>query len=671
MRTTILSTILFFTGLTMQAQAPDGVVAVDLGLPSGTKWANMNVGATRPGDYGERYAWAELEPKKCYNNEIAKYNNSLTYGWAGNSDYHFTWRLKHDISGTNDDVAHVKWGGKWRMPSLADFEELYQNCGRNSEWMNGTYGIKFTGPNGQSIFLFENYTSSRWKYGYWTSTPQELYNYYHQFMGGYDSGASHYWDNYIGLWKGVDKPTPTKSWLEGLYIRPVMDDKTELSEVPLICLNEDEDFTPIDTTGIIIKMAKTLYHGWNTLVLPFTPTKQDSIIFNYNNYKLYEFVGYENGVFNFKSTNKASNSKLPLYSHIPYLVYYSGQTQKVSKYFTEYYHGGYQKMKLTTGTPVKEKNNYSFTGTYETRTIPKGNITGRDYILEGRSFRKVEASDTLRGFSAYMRTLLPDSLDDGSPIRIAIDGVLLEPRVLLDEIATTTPENETNVDVQVNINIPANQWNTICLPFDMNREQVKTAFGDDVQIADFVNWNSVEENDSAKIVNLLFSKGITAIECGHPYLIKTTKDITGFATNKVTINTSKYPMVETFDEENQRFGYFAGTYTTNYIWRSVYLKDGQPCLSPEEEDCTINAFRGYFRLYGNNIIHKDTQINLTFIDTEKGDINGDGKLSIDDIAALIRLYYKDTGTVKSIDIDGDEKFTINDITQLIIKFCNR
>ena len=328
-------------------------------------------------------------------------------------------------------------------------------------------------------------------------------------------------------------------------------------------------------------------------------------------------------------------------------------------------------MSITTGTPIKEANNYSFTGTYETRTIPKGNITGRDYILEGRSFRKVETNDTLRGFSAYMKTLLPDSLDDGSPIRIAIDGVLLEPRVLLDEIATTTPENETNVDVQVNINIPANQWNTICLPFDMNREQVKTAFGDDVQIADFVNWNSVEENDSAKIVNLLFSKGITAIECGHPYLIKTTKDITGFATNKVTINTSKYTMVEIFDEENQRFGYFAGTYTTNYIWRSVYLKDGQPCLSPEEEECTINAFRGYFRLYGNSIIHKDTQINLTFIDTEKGDINGDGKLSIDDIAALIRLYYKDTGTVKSIDIDGDEKFTINDITQLILKFIKR
>ena len=328
MRTTILSTFLFFTGLTMQAQTPDGVVAVDLGLPSGTKWASMNIGATRPGDYGERYAWAELEPKKCYDDGFVRNNNCLTYGNIGNSDYGFTMRLRHDISGTNDDVAHVKWGGKWRMPSLADFEELYQNCSRKGEF-NGTYGIRFTGPNGQSIFLPDNYNGRyTWKYGYWTSTPQEMYNYpYHQFYG-YGYGASHYWADYIGLWKGVDKPTPTKSWNEGLYIRPVMDDKTNLSEIPLICLDEDEDFTPIDTIGIIIKMTKTLHQGWNTLVLPFPTTKQDSIIFNYDNYKLYEFVGYENGVFKFNSAYQFYSNKLSMNYHTPYLVYYGGPTKK-------------------------------------------------------------------------------------------------------------------------------------------------------------------------------------------------------------------------------------------------------------------------------------------------------------------------------------------------------
>ena len=647
MRTTILSTILFFTGLTMQAQAPDGVVAVDLGLPSGTKWASMNVGATRSENKGERYAFGELEPKAEYiiNNHLGYNGQAWTNQLLGYSE----------ISGTIDDVAHVKWGGKWRMPTVEEFDELLKKCNRRSETLNGISGQRFTGPNGQSFFL--PYPGSTDPAGYWTSTSEYL-----------TGGPSYYYD-FTFNWQSIYNRKC--SWTSGLYIRPVINEEKNVSEVPLIVMDENIDFYPIDTSKVVVKLTKTLKQGWNTFVLPFAPGIQLPNVL-YNRCELYQFQGYDNGVFKFTKLSERNK----VYGNVPYLVYYKGETESITKYFAAHNHrssyepgNGY--LNIQTGNPVVTHNNYSFTGTYETRTITKGNITGRDYILEGRSFRKVETNDTLRGFSAYMKTLLPDSLDDGSPIRIAIDGVLLEPRVLLDEIATTTPENETNVDVQVNINIPANQWNTICLPFDMNREQVKTAFGDDVQIADFVNWNSVEENDSAKIVNLLFSKGITAIECGHPYLIKTTKDITGFATNKVTINTSKYPMVETFDEENQRFGYFAGTYTTNYIWRSVYLKDGQPCLSPEEEECTINAFRGYFRLYGNSIIHKDTQINLAFIDTEKGDINGDGKLSIDDIAALIRLYYKDTGTVKSIDIDGDEKFTINDITQLILKFIKR
>ena len=652
MRTTLLSIGLFLTGLTMQAQVPDGVVAVDLGLPSGTKWANMNVGATRVQEKGERHAYGELEPKAEYiiDNHLGYNSQAWTNQLSG----------YQNISGTYDDAAHVKWGGMWRMPTLNEFDEFLKKCSRTTDTLNGVKGLRFTGPNGQSIFLPDpglNYPS-----GYWTSTSEYL-----------TGGPSYYYD-FNNYWQDINDMTC--SWVTGLYIRPVLNETTSVNEIPLIEMNEDVDYIPIDTNRVVVKLTKTLNQGWNTIVLPFAAGIQLPNVL-YNKYKLYQFVGYNNGIFNFTKVDELySYSHTPYWPNTPYLLFYEGKSEQITKYFAAHNHRspnepGHGYLEIRKANPVTTYENYSFTGTYETRTVDKGNITEQDYILEGRSFRKVETNDTLKGFSAFMRTLLPDSLDDGSPIRISIDGVLLEPRVTLDENATTKPEDETNVDVQVNINIPANQWNTICLPFDMNKQQVKAAFGEDVQIADFVKWDGLEENDSIKVANLIFRKGITAIECGHPYLIKTTADITGFTINKVTIDTSKYPMVETIDEDYQHFGIFTGTYANNYIWRSIYLQDGQPCLSPEEEESTINAFRGYFRLYGNGILHESTQLNMIFIDPQKGDVNGDDKFTIDDIAVMIKSYMKNMGTATFMDIDGDEKFTISDITKLILRLFNR
>lgn len=114
-------------------------VAVDLGLPSGTKWADRNVGAESPSDCGDYFAWGETEVKSDYS------KNTYTLGNIGN-----------DIAGTQYDVAHVKWGGSWRLPTKAQCEELVANT--TSEWVNdyegtGVKGRRFTGKNGQSIFL--------------------------------------------------------------------------------------------------------------------------------------------------------------------------------------------------------------------------------------------------------------------------------------------------------------------------------------------------------------------------------------------------------------------------------------------------------------------------------------------------------------------------------------
>jgi len=116
---------------------------IDLGLPSGTKWACCNVGANKPESSGEYYSWGEVVTKYRYN-----YKTYLHYS---NGRYI---NIGTDISGSRYDAAHVEWGGNWRMPTYNEAKELINNC--TYEWtvLNGVKGGKFTSKiNGKSIFL--------------------------------------------------------------------------------------------------------------------------------------------------------------------------------------------------------------------------------------------------------------------------------------------------------------------------------------------------------------------------------------------------------------------------------------------------------------------------------------------------------------------------------------
>lgn len=117
---------------------------IDLGLPSGTKWACCNVGASAPEQYGSYFAWGETSPKSYFSWENYAYYNSNTGG------YNY---IGSDIAGTSYDAATANWGSPWVMPSLDQMNELKNNC--TSEWTteNGVNGSRFTGPNGASIFL--------------------------------------------------------------------------------------------------------------------------------------------------------------------------------------------------------------------------------------------------------------------------------------------------------------------------------------------------------------------------------------------------------------------------------------------------------------------------------------------------------------------------------------
>lgn len=139
-------------GAINSARCPDGnhPHAIDLGLPSGTKWACCNVEAKMPGDLGGHYAWGETKEKSEYTLDTYTYHTVID-----NKDIYAY--LGEDIGGTQYDVAHVKMGATWRMPTLAQMKELL-DC----EWTwsveydskdYGMSGYAVKGKNGSTIFL--------------------------------------------------------------------------------------------------------------------------------------------------------------------------------------------------------------------------------------------------------------------------------------------------------------------------------------------------------------------------------------------------------------------------------------------------------------------------------------------------------------------------------------
>jgi len=118
-----------------------GLEMVDLGLPSGTKWCNMNIGASWPEQYGNYYAWAETEAKDAYTSENYRYSTTQNLG----NDY--------SVSGTDMDAAHINMGNVWRLPTKEEAQELLDNCTWTWVLENGVNGYRVMGSNGNYIFL--------------------------------------------------------------------------------------------------------------------------------------------------------------------------------------------------------------------------------------------------------------------------------------------------------------------------------------------------------------------------------------------------------------------------------------------------------------------------------------------------------------------------------------
>lgn len=173
--------------------------AVDLGLS--VKWASCNVGAESPEEYGSYFAWGETEEKTSY--------SWTTYKWCNGSYDNLTKYCTDSYYGTvdnkttldpEDDVAHVQWGGNWRMPTKAEQDELRSECSWYWTSVKGVNGYQVTGPNGNSIFLPAaggrlgtdvNYRGSDGNY--WSATLLENFSDIAYFLRFYDGGYG--WGN--------------------------------------------------------------------------------------------------------------------------------------------------------------------------------------------------------------------------------------------------------------------------------------------------------------------------------------------------------------------------------------------------------------------------------------------------------------------------------------------
>lgn len=156
---------------------------IDLGLPSGTKWACCNVGASNPEDYGNYYAWGETQPKSVYNSVTYLYCTGQDIDGDGWIDKNLSFvNIGSDIAGTQYDAATANWGAPWCMPSRKQMQELLNNCTYKWTTRNGVSGREFVGPNGGTIFLpaaggrWYGDRFDQWSYGhYWSSTLWDQY----------------------------------------------------------------------------------------------------------------------------------------------------------------------------------------------------------------------------------------------------------------------------------------------------------------------------------------------------------------------------------------------------------------------------------------------------------------------------------------------------------------
>ena len=222
--------------------------------------------------------------------------------------------------------------------------------------------------------------------------------------------------------------------------------------------------------------------------------------------------------------------------------------------------------------------------------------------------------------------------------------------VVLDEMSTVMPEESTEpVDVNVKRTINSGEWTSIVLPFALTGEQVSTFFGSDVKIGNLKSVVSTTDDDEAIIgINVSFDEvdATTAgIEANHPYIIKTTQDISEFTVENVTLEVEEEPTVMIGATKKTR-SYFIGTYVDNTTVpeETLFFTDGT--LKYSNGSDTMQGMRAYLNLVDVLDSYYDGNVDASNVCLMFGNV----KIKVKDAT---RAYGDDNPDFEYELIDGD------------------
>ena len=251
-----------------------------------------------------------------------------------------------------------------------------------------------------------------------------------------------------------------------------------------------------------------------------------------------------------------------------------------------------------------------------------------------------------------------DNLDTDFTINV------LEKRTILDENATTLPDAEEGVNVLMKRTLTANVWSTIVLPFAMNESQVKDAFGEDVQLADFTGYTT-DENINDEIISIaVHFQSVNNIEENHPYLIKVSENINEFSVDGVDINPEEEPTNAVIKRTKKQWSEMIGTYTAGTIIpaHTLFISGNKFWYSTGETK--MKGFRAYFDFYDELADVEDAFSKVAFyVDNVKTNIESNHKAeslndNVYDLQGRKMTLRSNTSLPKGIYIVNGKKYTV-------------
>ncbi len=197
-------------------------------------------------------------------------------------------------------------------------------------------------------------------------------------------------------------------------------------------------------------------------------------------------------------------------------------------------------------------------------------------------------------------------------------------RFVITDADTELPGDMTAVDVTLERSFKANEWNTICLPFAMNAEQLTKAFGSDVKVGDFMGCKTTYADDEETVVAIsVHFETVTSLEANHPYVIRMSKALTSFDVDGVDFHAEAEPSVDRdmlkVKKNVYLYNSFVGNYETNFFVpdQCLFLSDSNFWYSTGIS--SLKPFRAYFDFYDVLPIAEESEsrITMSFDDDEE------------------------------------------------------